>query len=180
MERLARCEFSNREIQRELSDMHTKVNILVERSLGHMNAEPEFKNPFATSASASRSLTPSGGIGPSPLQTNISQLSTSKPDDLSQLSNRINSLQTSVGQLLALQTQQHLTSLQQGLASGQNSGLGLGIAQAHMAAVYNKDGFDLINNYTYGWFTSLFRQKCVAYNLPSFHRRWLLNGRCSK
>jgi len=26
----------------------------------------------------------------------------------------------------------------------------LAIAQAHLAAVYNKDGFDLINNYTYG------------------------------
>lgn len=24
------------------------------------------------------------------------------------------------------------------------------MAQAHLAAVYNKDGFDLINNYTYG------------------------------
>ena len=28
--------------------------------------------------------------------------------------------------------------------------MGLAIAQAHLAAVYNKDGFDLINNYTYG------------------------------
>ena len=26
----------------------------------------------------------------------------------------------------------------------------MAIAQAHLAAVYNKDGFDLINNYTYG------------------------------
>lgn len=24
------------------------------------------------------------------------------------------------------------------------------MAQAHLAAVYNKEGFDLINNYTYG------------------------------
>ena len=28
--------------------------------------------------------------------------------------------------------------------------MGLAIAQAHLSAVYNKDGFDLINNYTYG------------------------------
>jgi transketolase len=26
----------------------------------------------------------------------------------------------------------------------------MAIAQAHMAAVYNREGFDLINNYTYG------------------------------
>ncbi|PSR88894.1 hypothetical protein PHLCEN_2v5043 [Hermanssonia centrifuga] len=35
------------------------------------------------------------------------------------------------------------------LGQGFASAVGLGIAQAHMAAVYNKDGFDLINNYTY-------------------------------
>ncbi|EED84171.1 predicted protein [Postia placenta Mad-698-R] len=35
------------------------------------------------------------------------------------------------------------------LGQGFANGVGLGIAQAHMAAVYNKDGFDLINNYTY-------------------------------
>ena len=28
--------------------------------------------------------------------------------------------------------------------------MGLAIAQAHLGAVYNKDGFDIINNYTYG------------------------------
>ena len=36
------------------------------------------------------------------------------------------------------------------LGQGFANGVGLGIAQAHMAAVYNKPGFDLINNYTYG------------------------------
>ncbi|KAI0340634.1 transketolase [Trametopsis cervina] len=35
------------------------------------------------------------------------------------------------------------------LGQGFANGVGLGIAQAHLAAVYNKDGFDLINNYTY-------------------------------
>jgi transketolase len=35
------------------------------------------------------------------------------------------------------------------LGQGFANGVGLAIAQAHMAAVYNKDGFDLINNYTY-------------------------------
>lgn len=36
------------------------------------------------------------------------------------------------------------------LGQGFANAVGLGIAQAHLAAVYNKDGFDLINNYTYG------------------------------
>ncbi|KAJ3525218.1 hypothetical protein NM688_g8436 [Phlebia brevispora] len=35
------------------------------------------------------------------------------------------------------------------LGQGFANGVGLGIAQAHMAAKYNKEGFDLINNYTY-------------------------------
>ena len=39
----------------------------------------------------------------------------------------------------------------------------MAIAQAHLAAVYNKDGFNLINNYTYG--TQLVRYQ--TYNLLS-------------
>ncbi|KAG6821149.1 hypothetical protein H0H93_005369 [Arthromyces matolae] len=35
------------------------------------------------------------------------------------------------------------------LGQGFANGVGLAIAQAHLAAVYNRDGFDLINNYTY-------------------------------
>ncbi|KAH9951364.1 transketolase [Amylocystis lapponica] len=35
------------------------------------------------------------------------------------------------------------------LGQGFANGVGFGIAQAHLAAVYNKEGFDLINNYTY-------------------------------
>ncbi|KAJ3513224.1 hypothetical protein NLJ89_g3064 [Agrocybe chaxingu] len=35
------------------------------------------------------------------------------------------------------------------LGQGFANGVGLAIAQAHLAAVYNKEGFDLINNYTY-------------------------------
>ena len=36
------------------------------------------------------------------------------------------------------------------LGQGFANGVGLAIAQAHLGAVYNKDGFDLINNFTYG------------------------------
>jgi transketolase len=36
------------------------------------------------------------------------------------------------------------------LGQGISNAVGLAIAQAHLGAVYNKNGFDLINNYTYG------------------------------
>jgi len=36
------------------------------------------------------------------------------------------------------------------LGQGFANAVGLAIAQAHFAALFNKDGFDLINNYTYG------------------------------
>ena len=36
------------------------------------------------------------------------------------------------------------------LGQGFSNSVGLAIAQAHMGATFNKDGFDLINNYTYG------------------------------
>jgi transketolase len=35
------------------------------------------------------------------------------------------------------------------LGQGIANAVGLAIAQAHMGAVYNKDGFELLNNYTY-------------------------------
>ena len=38
------------------------------------------------------------------------------------------------------------------LGQGISSAVGLAIAQAHLAASYNKEGFGLINNYTYGRF----------------------------
>ena len=38
------------------------------------------------------------------------------------------------------------------LGQGFSSAVGLAIAQAHFAASYNKEGFNLINNYTYGQF----------------------------
>ena len=40
------------------------------------------------------------------------------------------------------------------LGQGFSNAVGLAIAQAHMGATFNKDGFDLINNYTYGQSTS--------------------------
>ena len=36
------------------------------------------------------------------------------------------------------------------LGQGFANAVGLAMAQAHFSALFNKDGFDLINNYTYG------------------------------
>jgi transketolase len=40
------------------------------------------------------------------------------------------------------------------LGQGISNAVGLAIAQAHLGAVYNKEGIDLINNYTYGVYTA--------------------------
>lgn len=109
MERLTRCELSNREIQSELADIHNKINLLVERALSSSSMEPEFRNPFAPNASLSRSLTPAGSLSPFQHTPAVSQ--TPKTEDINQLSQRINTLTSSVGQLLALQTQQHINNV---------------------------------------------------------------------
>jgi transketolase len=36
------------------------------------------------------------------------------------------------------------------LGQGFANGVGLAMAQAHLGAIYNRNNFDLINNYTYG------------------------------
>lgn len=46
------------------------------------------------------------------------------------------------------------------LGQGFANAVGLAIAQAHMGAVYNKDGFDLINNFTYGSCARLCSPSC--------------------
>jgi translation initiation factor 4A len=117
LDRLTRCEMSNNAVQKELEIVHRSVNILIERTLAPsaINGEPEFKNPFASNA-GSRSLTPSGGIGP--LQQTPPHPSM-KNDELSQISQRINTLTSSVGQLLALQTQHHMGSISHALGAQQ-------------------------------------------------------------
>lgn len=42
------------------------------------------------------------------------------------------------------------------LGQGFANGVGLAIAQAHLGAVYNRDSFDLINNFTYGNISATF------------------------
>jgi hypothetical protein len=109
LERLVRCEISTREIHRNLNDVHRKVDLLLERSMGH-TSQPEFKDPFAPAGSSSTlaglppgisRLSVSGGIAPNQQSS----------DDIIQISQRLNTLTSSVGQLLALQTQQHMQSI---------------------------------------------------------------------
>lgn len=55
------------------------------------------------------------------------------------------------------------------LGQGFANGVGLAIAQAHLGALFNKNNFDLINNYTYGeldlWLFAL-----VLISFASVHR----------
>ncbi|KAI0952469.1 hypothetical protein AcW1_004551 [Taiwanofungus camphoratus] len=105
LDRLMRCEYTTREIQRDLGDVHRKVDLLVERTL-NANAPPEFKDPFAPSSGSSQTLFSSGFNGPrASMSASIAPNQPAPSDDITQISNRLNTLTTSVGQLLALQTQ---------------------------------------------------------------------------
>ncbi|KAI0080734.1 hypothetical protein K474DRAFT_162514 [Panus rudis PR-1116 ss-1] len=101
LDRLLRCESSIREFQRELGDVTRKVGLLLERSIS-ANSPPEFRDPFAPSASMSAPGL-NGHRG-----SVISNVAPNQPvpnDDISSISHRLSSLSTSVDQLLALQTQ---------------------------------------------------------------------------
>lgn len=123
MDRLARSELTTKEIQREIGDLHVKMDFLVERMLSQANqppaqplSQPEFKNPFAPSTPS----VPINGSRPS-----ISLAPNQPSDDITQISQRLSTLTSSVGQLLALQTQQALQN--------NNSGLGGGPSQIDVA-----------------------------------------------
>lgn len=59
-------------------------------------------------------ITPVSALSPS-------QLSATKPDEINQLSERLNSLTASVGHMLALQTQQHMNNITSNLSQGQGA-----------------------------------------------------------
>ncbi|OJT10499.1 ATP-dependent RNA helicase FAL1 [Trametes pubescens] len=113
LDRLARLEMSNREIARDLGDVHRKVDLLVERALNAnsgmqnsgMNAPIEFKDPFAPAGNPSQGFVNSGLNGPRGSIANIAPNQSPPTDDINTISSRLNTLTTSVGQLLALQTQ---------------------------------------------------------------------------
>lgn len=121
MDRLARSEMTSKEIQREVSDLHVKMDFLVERILNQATqspaqplSQPEFKNPFAPSTPS----IPLNGSRPS-----ISLAPNQPSDDITQISQRLTTLTSSVGQLLALQTQQHMQANNAGLGGGPLSAL---------------------------------------------------------
>jgi translation initiation factor 4A len=127
LDRLVRCEYSTREIQRDLGDVHRKVNLLVERSLNvsnnaTINSQPEFKDPFAPSNANAQPFNPPPLSGPRGSVGGIAPNQISSSDDIGQISQRLNTLTTSVGQLLALQTQQHIQSTNTALPNGQMGG----------------------------------------------------------
>jgi hypothetical protein len=101
LERIVRCECSTREIQRDLADVHRKVDFLVERSMGSVS-QPEFNDPFAPNTNGFSS----SSNGPRPSIGNIAPNQPVPLDDITMISQRLNTLTSSVGQLLALQTQQ--------------------------------------------------------------------------
>ena len=118
--RLSHYEHRHTDIQRELTELHRKINLLLDRSLGLVGSEPEFKNPFTQQNlngdqfSSSGMLTPVSAL--SPLQS-----TTSKSDELNQLSERLDSLTVSVGQMLAFQGQQHSSNPPVGLSQSRNN-----------------------------------------------------------
>ncbi|PFH51458.1 hypothetical protein AMATHDRAFT_142781 [Amanita thiersii Skay4041] len=104
LDRLVRCEFSTREIQHDLGELHRKVNLLLERALT-TSTQPEFKDPFASGVNGS-TLASAQLNGMRPSIANIAPNQVAPADDISTISQRLNTLTSSVGQLLALQTQQ--------------------------------------------------------------------------
>lgn len=114
LDRLVRCEYTTREIQRDLGDINRKVNLLVERALGVNNSQPEFKDPFDTSLNSSNVIKHRPSVG------NIAPNQAANTDDISSISQRLNTLTSSVGQLLALQTQQ-LQHQQATISDGRNN-----------------------------------------------------------
>nr|GAT54078.1 translation initiation factor [Mycena chlorophos] len=103
LERVSRCELSVREMQRDVGEVQRKVNVLVDRSLG-INAQPEFKDPFANTQSFSSPQL----NGPRPSIGNIApNQANPAPDDLSSVAQRLDLLTASVGQLAAASHQIH-------------------------------------------------------------------------
>ena len=139
LDRLLRLEVANRDIQRDLGDVHRKLDILVERALNStpgigpgssMSAPVEFKDPFAPSSQPSQGFINPSLNGPRGSIANIAPNQNPPSDDITTISSRLNTLTTSVGQLLALQTQQIQNS-----GALQNAGmLGGGLPPTDLAA----------------------------------------------
>ena len=102
LDRLGRLENTTRDIQHQLSDVDRKVKVLLERYI-NTNAAPEFSNPFATNPSQSFSAAPRVSI-----IGNIAPNQVAPADDITEISQRLNSLTSSVDQLVALSAAQKM------------------------------------------------------------------------
>ncbi|KAJ7507736.1 hypothetical protein B0H11DRAFT_2314048 [Mycena galericulata] len=105
LDRLVRCEYTTREIQRDVGDMQRKVNLMVERSLG-IGGQPEFKDPFAVNGNGHSFSSPPLNA-PRPSVGNIAPNQSNPSDDLVSVSQRLDMLTASVGQLTAASHQIH-------------------------------------------------------------------------
>jgi hypothetical protein len=122
LERLTRCEISTREIHRTINDVHRKVDILLERSMG-FTSQPEFKDPFAPASLSSSFSGPTSGMARLSISGNLAP-NQQPSDDIVQISQRLNTLTSSVGQLLALHTQQHVQGVGPTLGGNQIASIG--------------------------------------------------------
>ena len=111
VKRLIRYENNLIEIKRNLDEVNRKVDTLLDHSTP--NHAPEFNDPFSPGNIATlNGSRPSLALAPHQLPSNhispnqISTQNGSAPDEVGQISQRLNALTSSVGQLLALQTQQ--------------------------------------------------------------------------
>ena len=113
LDRVGRLEGANREIHRTLDDVNRKVDVLITRVLASNSsltpdAPPEFKDPFASSSGPNQGFVAPGLNGPGPRGSiaNIAPNQSPPTEDMTTITSRLNTLTSSVGQLLALQTQQ--------------------------------------------------------------------------
>jgi len=111
VKRLIRYESNLAEIKRNLDEVNRKVDSLLDQPTA--NHTPEFNDPFAPGNIATlNGSRPSLALAPNQLPSNpvapnqILAQNGSAPDEVGQISQRLNALTSSVGQLLALQTQQ--------------------------------------------------------------------------
>lgn len=111
VKRLIRYENNLAEIKRNLDEVNRKVDSLLDQSTP--NHAPEFNDPFAPGNIATlNGSRPSFALAPHQLPSipiapnQILTQNGSASDDAGQISQRLNALTSSVGQLLALQTQQ--------------------------------------------------------------------------
>ena len=113
---MLRFETTTRELQRDLRDVHRKLDLLLDARASNVNAPPEFRDPFASNAGLPSSFPGAAVNGPrGSIIGNIAP-NQQPPSEMSAISQRLNSLTVSVDQLIQLSTHQHNANLAAPLA----------------------------------------------------------------